>query len=164
MNLMAVLAIALSAKMHQSRLERGETAVEPRLHRRERSACDDGDLFERKLLVEAKGQNFAIARLEREHHLGELGGVFAAAKLFRRGRTFLCDFEGPLVLTAFAHLVERGHGALAGEIDDEVARDGEDPGVEASLAVVLRAALQNTDPDLLKEVFGYLALAGQERE
>jgi hypothetical protein len=54
--------------------------------------------------------------------------------------------------------------ALAREVDHQVARDGEQPGIEARLAVVLRAAQQHPHPGLLEEVFGDLALAGQEQQ
>ena len=68
------------------------------------------------------------------------------------------------VVGGLAHLIQRGHGALAGEIDDEVARDGKEPSVEAGFAVVLAAAQQDAHPGLLEEVFGDLALAGQEQQ
>ena len=48
---------------------------------------------------------------------------------------------------------------LALPIDDQVARDREEPGVKFRFAVVLVPALQHADPGLLKEVFGALAIS-----
>ncbi len=69
-----------------------------------------------------------------------------------------------LIFAGFAHLIEGGHLALAREIDDKVAGDGEEPGIEAGFAVVLRAAEQDTHPGFLEEIFGGLAFAGEEEE
>ena len=114
--------------------------------------------------MKAEGEDLAVVRLELEKDFGDLGTVFAAGELLEWGRSVDGNFKGPLVVAGFAHLVERGHLALAGEIDDEVAGDGEEPGVEAGLAVVLGAAEQDAHPGLLKEVFGDLALAGEEEQ
>src|SRR5439155_18666854 len=43
-------------------------------------------------------------------------------------------------------------GALP--IDDQMPRDGEEPGFEFRLAIVLVAALENADPRFLKKIFG----------
>ena len=93
-----------------------------------------------------------------------LGAILTRAELIERRRLVVDDLERPLVVAAFAHLVEAGHGAFAGEIDDEVARDGEQPGVEAGLAVELRAAQQHADPGLLEEILRDLAVAGEEEQ
>ena len=147
-------------------LEGGEAAVEPGFYGREWGRGHAGDLFEGELFVEAEDEDFAVVGLELEEDFGDLGGVFAGAELFEGGGAVDGDLEGAgvAVFGAFAHLVEGGHGALAGEVDDEVAGDGEEPGVEAGLAVVLSAAQEDTHPGLLEEVFGDLALAGEEEE
>src|SRR5215472_8054130 len=162
--MMLIFGVVLSPQMQKARLERCEAAIEARLHRRERSARDDGNLFERELFVEAEREHLAIARLQRQHDRGELSGILATLELLERRRAFLRDLERALIFAALAHLIERRHGALAREVDDEVAGDGEDPGVEAGFAVVLRSALEDTNPDLLEEVFGHLALVRQEHE
>src|SRR5580658_4268748 len=114
--------------------------------------------------MEAKREHLAIAWLERLHDSGELGRILAALELLKGRRALLCDLEWTFVLATITHLVERGHGAFPREVDNEVARDGEDPGVEARLAVVLRAAPEDADPDLLEEVLSHLALVRQEHE
>src|SRR5882762_266779 len=55
--------------------------------------------------------------------------------------------------------IETFHFPLALPVDDQVARDREEPGVKFRFAVVLVPALQHADPGLLKEVFGALAIS-----
>jgi hypothetical protein len=73
--------------------------------------------------------------------------------------------EGPVVIaTGFEKLIEAGHGALSALVDNEIARDGEEPGLESGLAVELGAARKNAHPDFLENVFGLFAIAGQEKK
>src|ERR1700722_15218881 len=119
------------------RLEGGEAAVEPGFYGGERSIGHLGYLFQRQLFVEAENEDLAVVGLELEQDLGDLGGVLAGLELLEGRGAVDGDGEGAgvRVFTGFAHLVERGHSAFAGEVDDEVAGDGEQPGVEASLSV-----------------------------
>ena len=143
---------------------RGKTAIEPGFHGGQWSSRHTRDLFQRELFVEAKNKDFSVVRFKLEENFGYLGGVFAGSELFERRGAGHGDLEGAVVVASFAHLVERGHGALAGEIDDEVAGNGEEPGVEAGLAVVLGSAEEDAHPGLLEEVFGDFALAGEEEQ
>ena len=56
--------------------------------------------------MEAEGQHFTVAGLQREHDLCQLGCIFAAFKLLERRWTILRNLEGALILAALAHLVE----------------------------------------------------------
>ncbi len=114
--------------------------------------------------MEAQCQYFAIARLQGQHHGGKLRCILAVLEVVQGRGAVFGDLEGPLVFAAFAHFVKASHDALAGKVDHQVARDGENPGIEAGLAVVLRAAPQDANPDFLKEVFGHFALAGEEHQ
>ena len=49
-------------------------------------------------------------------------------------------------------------------IDDQVARDGKQPGVEPRLPVELCAAHQDPHPDLLEQILCHLAIARQIKE
>jgi len=71
------------------------------------------------------------------------------------------NFHGAVIAAGFAELFEAQHGALAAHVDDKIARDGEEPGVKARVAVELIAAQEHAHPGLLKEVFGLLAVAGE---
>ncbi len=49
-------------------------------------------------------------------------------------------------------------------IDDEVVRDGEEPGAECVLVVELVTAFEHADPGFLKQVFRQFAASGQVQE
>ena len=53
-------------------------------------------------------------------------------------------------------------GALP--VDDQVARNGEEPGLEFRFAVVLMATLEHADPGFLEKVLGAFGTAGDVHE
>ena len=57
--------------------------------------------------------------------------------------------------------VEALHFFLALPVDDQVARDAEEPGLEFVFAVVLVAAFEDANPGFLKKIFGALAARSQ---
>ena len=114
--------------------------------------------------MKAQGEDFTVVRLKQEQDGGNFCAVFAGGELVEGRGSIFGDFEGALIFAGFAHLIEGGHLALAREIDDEVAGDGEEPGIEAGFAVVLRAAKQDTHPGFLEEIFCGFAFAGEEEE
>src|SRR5882757_3303825 len=146
------------------RLECGQATVEPGFDGGERGPGYACDLFERELLVKTKDENLTVVRFQLQQHLRDLSGVLTGLKLFERRWAVHCDLKRPLILSVFVHLVEACHGALAGEVDDEIAGDGKQPGVEPGLSVVLRSAQQHPHPGLLEEILGDLASAGEEEQ
>jgi len=158
------LGVADEAKPFDLGLEGGEAAVEAGLDGGERGLGDAGDLFEGKIFEEAEDEDLAGVGFERVEDFVDLGAVFADLDLLEGGRIVNGELDGAVVLGAVRELVEADGGALAGEIDNEVAGDGEEPSVEAGFAVVLGAAEEDADPGLLEEVFGDLAVAGKEEE
>ena len=56
------------------------------------------------------------------------------------------------------------HFFLALPVDDQVARDGEEPRFKFEFAVVLVAAFKNADPSLLEKIFGAFFAGGDEEQ
>jgi len=141
--------------------ERSETAIEPRLDGGERGTREAGNFFEGHLLVESQNEDFSMQRLQSQQRVGDELAAFEGIEMVE-GRLFLAgDLEGAIIVAVVAHFFEAGHGAAAAKIDDEVTRDGEEPGIEARLAVELGAAGEDTHPGFLEQVFGELAVAGE---
>src|SRR5579862_3775923 len=123
--------------------------------------------MKRHFLMEAQHQAFAIEHVDLQEHLGNAMTVFEAGKVIEGGGLGVGKLEahGPVVvIRAFEEFVQAGDHALAAIVNDQVARNGEQPGIEARLAVKLPAADQYPHPDLLKEVFGQFAAAGQKEQ
>src|SRR5208283_4407169 len=51
----------------------------------------------------------------------------------------------------------------ARSVNHQIARDGEEPGLEFGFGVVLVAALQDAHPGFLEEIFGERGVAGEEK-
>jgi hypothetical protein len=141
--------------------ERGKTAIEPGLDSRERSARHPRNFLQRHFFVEAENEHFAMKRVEREESFSDELAAFESGEMLERSFLLADHFERAFFVAGLAHFLEAGHGTAAAEIDDEVAGDGEEPGIEARIAVELSAAEEDTHPGFLEEVFGELAIAGE---
>lgn len=129
--------------------------------------CHFCNLFEGKFFVEAEDKNLAIERLDAHEGCGQAGSVFEAGVLLEGSGGVGGDLKlgGVVVLMGgFDDLVEAGHGAFAAEVDDQIAGNGEEPGVEACLGIELSTADENAHPDLLKEVFGLFSAASEVKQ
>ena len=76
---------------------------------------------------------------------------------------FVGQFER-LVGFGIAEFFEAGDFLAARNIDDEIARDGEEPRFEPGLGVVLLTAFEDTNPGFLKKIFGERCIAGEEEK
>ena len=114
--------------------------------------------------MEAQDQNFAMEGIEGEERFGDELSAFEGGEMIEGGFLVAGNFEGALFVAGLAEFFEAGHGAAAAQIDDEVAGDGEEPGIEAGIAVELGAAHEHTHPGFLKKVFGDFAIAGEVKE
>ena len=148
-------------RLQDARPQGGKRAIEAGLHGGEVGARDLGDLFERELLVEAQYQDFAAERIKSEQRLGDALAVFAHEAGVEGSGVAGGRLEGALIVTGIAHLFQACHGALAAHVDDQVAGDGEEPGIETGGAVVLATTLEHPHPGLLKKILGELAVAGE---
>src|SRR3954447_11579026 len=147
--------------LRNARLQGGKRAIEAGLHRGEVGARDLGDLVEREFLVKAQYQDFTAERVQSEERFGNPLAVLAHDAGIEGGGVAGCRLEGAVIVACIGKLLEASHGALPAHVNDQVASDGEEPGIEAGGAVVLTAALEHPHPGLLKEIFGELAVAGE---
>src|ERR1700735_4821897 len=111
--------------------------------------------------METEDQYFTMERLERQQSLGDALPVLVGLICLKRRRTVSGHIEGPAVFARFAPRFQAAHGSLAAHVNDQVAGDGEQPGIEAGLAIELVASLQYTHPGLLEDIFRSLAVAGE---
>ena len=111
--------------------------------------------------MESQNENFAVQGIEGEEGCGDALAIFKPPIIFKGCRVVAGDFQAAIVLAAFAELFKAEHGALAANVDDEIAGDGVEPGVKARLTFELRAADKDPHPRFLKEVFGQFAIAGE---
>src|SRR5581483_6170525 len=74
------------------------------------------------------------------------------------------DVERVLASVLLLQSFEACGRLLARPIDDEVARNGKEPGVELRFTVVLTPAFHHPDPGFLEDVFGEFAVAGEKDE
>ena len=63
-----------------------------------------------------------------------------------------------------AEIFEAGKFLAARNVDNQIARNGEQPGLEFGFAVVLVAALKHANPGFLKQVLGERGIAREEQE
>src|SRR5260370_5825001 len=126
-------------KLFHLRLQGCQSAIEPRLDRRQGCFGYRGNLFQRKLFVKTKNQNFSVRWLQLEQNLAYFSAIFAGLELLkRRGRRYR-DFKRAFILSPLAHLIETCHGALSRKVDHQIACNSKEPRVESCLAVVLRS-------------------------
>ena len=69
-----------------------------------------------------------------------------------------------LVGLGIAEFFEAGDFFAARNIDDEIARDGEEPRFKLGLGVVLMTAFENANPGFLKKIFGERSIAGEKEK
>src|SRR5262249_37702166 len=131
------------------------TAIKARLHRGDRRACDCCNFIELHFFLKAQNQDFAIDRgnfLQRELHAFP---SFRVENLFQgRFGFFVLDIKSGRAVFRAAERFEAMRFLAAMPIEHEVAGDGEKPGLKFPAAIVLVAALENTQPGFLKKVFG----------
>lgn len=141
-----------------------EAAIEARLDGGKRCGQHAGDFFEAEFFLKTEDENFAIDgrnAIERRVHADFF---FRGQDQMQRRRLVL---RGKLYRRAFLGVgegIEALHFFLALPVDDQIAGDAEKPGLEFVLAVVLIAALENTNPGFLGEVFGALTAGGQIKQ
>ena len=117
--------------------------------------------------MKAQHQDLPVERFHGEQRSRQPLAIFSAGELIERRGSIGWNLDGRwtiVVSGSLEHLIQAGHGAFAAQIDDQVAGHGEEPGIEARLAVELPAAHQNPHPDFLKEILGLFAVAGQVQE
>jgi len=114
--------------------------------------------------MEAQEKHLAIVRGNlQERKLDGLLVFPRDEKLQRRSGAIVGRLEG---LAGFwvCQLFETGEFLAAGDVDDQMARNGEEPGFEFGFRVVLAAALEHANPGFLEEVFGESWIAGEEKQ
>ena len=141
-----------------------EPAIEARLYGGNGNAEDAGHFFDLQFFLEAQDEDFAI-----DGGNFSQGGLNIFRGLLRkdlveRGKIFFVGELERMLLLGIGEGVEalRFSGALP--INDQVAGDGEEPGLEFGFAVVLVAAFEDADPGFLEKIFGALFVAGDVDE
>src|ERR1700722_3596005 len=114
--------------------------------------------------MKAEYKHFAVQRFQRKQGFRYPLSILARLVGFKGGGTLGGHVEGTAVFAGFAHSFQAAHGALPPHIDDQVASDGEQPGIEPGLAVELVAALQHPHPGFLKNVFCHLPVPREVEE
>ena len=113
-----------------------------------------------------KPQEEHFAVIGRDFQERELHGLLVLARnqeLQWRNALFVGRVER-LAGLGVAKLLEAGNFFAARYIDDEIARDGEEPRFEPGLGVVLLTAFEDTNPGFLKKIFGERCVAGEEEK
>jgi hypothetical protein len=114
--------------------------------------------------MEPEHQHFAVQRVQPHQRGSNPLAVFKIRHPVEGRRLVVRDLEGhgPVVFAAaLEQLIQAAHGPLAPQVDNQIARDGKQPGLKTRLAVELPAPHQNPHPDLLEQVLGHLAVPGQ---
>jgi 23S rRNA (guanosine2251-2'-O)-methyltransferase len=114
--------------------------------------------------VEAEDQHFAVKRLQGKQSFGYPLSILARLIGLKGGGTLGGHVEGTAVFACFAHGFQAAHSALPPHVDDQVAGDGEQPGIESGLAIELIAALQYPHPGFLENIFCHLPVPGEVEE
>src|SRR5580658_5012733 len=112
--------------------------------------------------MEAEHQHFAVQGVEPEQCPGDPLAVFEVGDAVKGSGLAVLGLEAHgtiVVMVALKELIEAAGGALAALVDDQVARDGEQPGLKPRLPVELAAAHEYAHPDLLKKIFGHLSMS-----
>src|SRR5215472_3893440 len=148
----------------QLRSQGCERAIDSRRDGGNRRIRDEGDFLQRELLLKSKNKSFARVRVELLHGAREPLGIFrpCCKQEGRRGGggwRWGCSIP----LSTFRRVKAEG-SALAEVVESEIARDAEEPGLEAGMAVVGGAALEDTKPGFLHEIVDALAPAEQINE
>ncbi len=136
----------------QQSLQRIQSTIQPRLHRRNRRRLNLRDLVQLHLFLKSQQQNFAIGRrqlLQRSLHLS-----FASPlqKQMQRRFGFLVDDLKTFAFFRIHHRIQALRFPLPPPIDHQVPRDGKQPRFKLELPVVLVPAFQHPDPGLLKKI------------
>src|SRR5262249_49399700 len=100
--------------------------------------------------MEAKDDHLTMQPVE----LGKRGvhalTVFNGRQRFKRAGIAGCNLEGAVAVAIVLKRLKTGGCLPARVINHQVTGDGEEPSVKLRLAVILRAALQDSHPGFLK--------------
>src|ERR1700679_1514190 len=99
-----------------------------------------------------------MERIERQQSLRYALAAFTGYAKVKGRRLVSGHFKWAVIFSGLAHCLKAAHSPLPAHIDYQVARDGEEPGIKAGIAVELRAAHQHAHPGLLEKILGHLAV------
>jgi len=150
----------------QAGLDEGHSAIKARFHGGKRCPSNLGDFLEGKILVESENEHFAVEGIELEQCGPDLFSILHIRHVIERARIAIGDLECErtvIVSADLEKLVQAGHGPFPALVDDQVASDGKEPGLESGFAVKLAATGKDAHPDLLEEVLSLFAIPGQKQ-